>query len=106
KGGVRRLDIAVGERGDLAPLTAGDQLLTLVNSAERELLVRVERAGDRAFALTAARAMSLAAFRELFPEQALAPGRLMAVTQASLVVAQLDSPQSIFAELGDTKAFP
>jgi class 3 adenylate cyclase len=50
--------------------------------------------------------MAHAAFRELFPDQALAPGRLMAVTQATLVVAQLDDAQALFKELGDAKAFP
>jgi class 3 adenylate cyclase len=96
----------LGEKTDLPALTAGDQLLTLVNSAPREILVRVERAGDRAFALSAARAMSCAAFRELFPDQSLAPGKLLAVTQATLVVAQLDDAQRLFTELGDSKAFP
>jgi class 3 adenylate cyclase len=105
-GGVRRVDIALGTQGDLPPVTAGDQLLTLVNPTQREVLVRVERAGDRAFALTAARVMATAAFRELFPDQSLAPGRLMAVTQATLVVAQLEDAQTLFRELGDAKAFP
>ena len=103
---MRRIDVVLGERAELPPLTAGDQLLTLVNPTQREVLVRVERAGDRAFALTAARVMASAAFRELFPDQALAPGRLMAVTQATLVVAQLDDAQALFRELGDSKAFP
>ena len=106
QGGVRRNDLALGEPGELAAMTAGDQLLTLVNREARELLVRVERAGDRAFALTAARVMANAAFRALFPDQALAPGRLMAVTQATLVVAQIDDAQALFADLGDSKAFP
>ncbi len=105
-GGVRRVDITLGERGELPALTTGDQLLTLVNPSPREVLVRVERAGDRANALTAARVMACAAFRELFPDQALAPGRLMAVTQATLVVAQLNDAQTLFRELGDSKAFP
>jgi serine/threonine protein kinase/class 3 adenylate cyclase len=105
-GGVRRADIALGEKGELPPLMAGDQLLTLVNPQPREIVVRVERAGDRAFALSAARAMSSATFRELFPDQSLAPGRLLAVTQATLVVAQLDEAARLFAELGDAKAFP
>ncbi|MBV8758037.1 MAG: protein kinase [Deltaproteobacteria bacterium] len=105
-GGVRRVDVTLGEPGELPPATAGDQLLTLVNPAPRELLVRVERAGDRAFALSAARVMATAAFRELFPDQSLAPGRLMAVTQATLVVAQLDDAQRLFQELGDARAFP
>src|SRR5262249_9853668 len=73
---------------------------------KRELLVRVERAGDRAFALTAARVMANATFRDLFPDQALAPGRLMSVTQATLLVAQLDDAPSLFRELGDARAFP
>jgi class 3 adenylate cyclase len=50
--------------------------------------------------------MSSATFRELFPDQSLAPGRLLAVTQATLVVAQLDEAARLFAELGDAKAFP
>jgi class 3 adenylate cyclase len=106
QGGVRRHDIQLGERTDTATLTAGDQLLTLVNPESREILLRIERAGDRAHALTAARAMATAAFRELFPDQALAPGRLMAVTQATLLVAQLDDAQTLFRDLGDSKAFP
>jgi class 3 adenylate cyclase len=50
--------------------------------------------------------MATASFRELFPDQSLAPGRLMAVTQATLVVAQIDDAQRMFEELGDNKAFP
>jgi eukaryotic-like serine/threonine-protein kinase len=105
-GGVRRVDIIVGERGVIPSMTAGDQLITLVNPTEREIVVRVERGGDRVYALTAARAMATATFRELFPDQSLAPGRLMSVTQATLMVAQVDDAQRIFAELGDSKAFP
>ncbi len=106
QGGVRRIDIRLSERSDVVTLSAGDQLITIVNTEPREVLVRVERAGDRAFALTAGRAMANAAFRELFPDQQLAPGRLMAVTQATLVIAQLDDAQALFHELGDSKAFP
>ena len=106
QGGVRRNDLVLGERSEIAPMTTGDQLLTLFNNEPREVLVRVERAGDRAYALTAARAMANAAFRALFPDQALAPGRLMAVTQATLVVAEIHDAQALFHQLGDTKAFP
>jgi serine/threonine protein kinase/class 3 adenylate cyclase len=105
-GGVRRHDLLLSERSEVALLTAGDQLLTVVNQEAREVLIRVERAGDRAHALTAARAMATSAFRELFPDQQLGPGRLMAVAQATLVVAQIDGAQTIFHDLGDAKAFP
>ncbi len=105
-GGVRRTDLRLSERSDVSLLTAGDQLITLVNTEQREVLVRVERAGDRAHALTAARAMATSAFRELFPEQQLGPGKLMAVAQATLVVAQIDGASVLFNDLGDAKAFP
>ncbi|MBA3452159.1 MAG: protein kinase [Deltaproteobacteria bacterium] len=106
QGGVRRSDITLGAPADVALMTAGDQLITLLNPEPREVVIRVERAGDRAFALTAARVMATASFRDLFPDQALAPGRLMAVTQATLVVAQVDDAQRLFHDLGDSKAFP
>ncbi|MBL9015174.1 MAG: hypothetical protein JNL83_13410, partial [Myxococcales bacterium] len=106
QGGVRRLDVILGTPTEIATLTAGDQLLTLVNPEQREVVVRVERAGDRAFALTAARVMACQTFRDLFPDQQLAPGRLMAVTQATLLVAQVDDAQTLFRDLGDSKAFP
>ncbi|MGE0868892.1 MAG: protein kinase [Kofleriaceae bacterium] len=106
QGGVRRIDLTVGERGECPAMTAGDQLITLVNPEQRELVVRVERVGERVYALTAARVMACAAFRDLFPDQALAPGRLMAVTQAALLIAQVDDAATLFRELGDAKAFP
>ncbi len=106
QGGVRRSDITLGVPAEVALMTAGDQLITLLNPEAREVVIRVERAGDRAFALTAARVMATASFRDLFPDQSLAPGRLMAVTQATLVVAQVDDAQTLFRDLGDNKAFP
>jgi class 3 adenylate cyclase len=105
-GGVRRLDLTLGVPAEVATMTPGDQLITVVNPEPREIVIRVERAGDRAFALTAARVMATASFRDLFPDQSLAPGRLMAVTQATLLVAQVDDAQTLFRELGDSKAFP
>jgi serine/threonine protein kinase/class 3 adenylate cyclase len=104
-GGVRRTDLVLGERGDAVVLTAGDQLLTLANPQSRELLVRVERAGDREHALTAARAVTVSAFRALFPDQLLAPGRLLSVTQNVLLVAVLDDAPAMFRRLGDARAF-
>jgi eukaryotic-like serine/threonine-protein kinase len=104
-GGVRRCDLVLGENADATVLTAGDQLLTLVNPQRRELLIRVERAGDREHALTAARAVTVSAFRALFPDQLLAPGRLLSVTQNVLLVAVLDDAPAVFRRLGDARAF-
>jgi serine/threonine protein kinase/class 3 adenylate cyclase len=104
-GGVRRCDLVLGERAAAVVLTAGDQLLTLVNPEAREVLIRVERAGDREHALTAARAVTVSAFRALFPDQVLAPGRLLSVTQNVLMVAVLDDAPAVFRRLGDARAF-
>src|SRR5207244_3510893 len=48
-------------------LRSGRQLLALTNDYPQELVARLERAAPREDALTAARASTLALFRELFP---------------------------------------
>src|SRR5262249_16127235 len=60
-------------------LTAGRQLLELINDHSQELLLRVERLAPRGDALTAARASALALFREIFPTEVLSPGQLVRV---------------------------
>ncbi len=75
--GPRRweLDLAPG-RTPVGPagLRAGGQVLVLANGHDRELVVRVERTASRVDALTAARAASLALFRELFPDERAGAG--------------------------------
>ena len=86
---------------------AGGQLLILTNAHSSELVVRLERTATRSDALTAARATSMALFRELFPGELLAPGRLATVSMVTLMVTALDPQQadSLYNELGDTRAF-
>ena len=62
------------------------------------------RASD---ALTAARAASLALFRELFPGELLAPGQLATVSTVTLLVTALDPRQAdaLYQNLGDARAF-
>lgn len=108
--GARRweLELAPG----LAPsspavLPVGGQVLVLENHFDRDLVVRVERTASRADALTAARAASLALFRELFPDQLLAPGQLAAVSMVTLMVTALDQARAdaLYRDLGDARAF-
>src|SRR5262249_26111751 len=54
------------EPGERPSLASGGLVLGLDNDTDRELLLRVERQARRDDALTAARASSLALFRELF----------------------------------------
>ena len=107
---IRRLDIdlaAAPTPGQMESLRAGGQILVFKNPHSRELVVRVERTTMSADALTAARAMSLALFRELFPGEVLAPGQLASVSMVTLMVTALDPEQAdaLYRDLGDTGAF-
>jgi class 3 adenylate cyclase len=98
--------LSTGPADGLDPaLGINGQVLTLNNDSEHELLIRVERVTPRDDALTAARASTLAVFRELFPSEALAPGRLVNVSNVTLLVTALDQARTIYEELGDARAF-
>jgi serine/threonine protein kinase len=86
-------------------LRAGRQVLSLANESDREVLARLERAAPRADALTAARASTLALFRELFPGEVLAPGQLVSVATVTLLVTDLDRAGELYERLGDARAF-
>jgi class 3 adenylate cyclase len=87
-------------------LGPGTQVLDLSNDTDRLLVVRVERAAPRDDALTAARASSLAVFRELFPLEVLSPGCLVSVSEVTLLLTDLNrGPRSLYQELGDARAF-
>jgi serine/threonine protein kinase/class 3 adenylate cyclase len=100
------LDLQRGPSDDLPrTLRAGGQVLAMANGNDREVLVRVERTAPRDDALTAARASSLALFRELFPGEILSPGQLINLETVTLMVTDLDRVGDLYAELGDARAF-
>jgi class 3 adenylate cyclase len=100
------LRLARGPAPEIIPaLQTGRQLLALTNDHPHELVVRVERTANRDDALTAARASTLALFRELFPEEALSPGQLVSVAAMTLLVADLDPSAALYQQLGDARAF-
>ena len=86
-------------------LQAGEQVLTLYNNTQRELEIRLERLAGRSLALTAAAASSLALFREMFPDQTLAPGRMMSVTTLTLMMLEVIDAGRLYREQGDGPAF-
>jgi class 3 adenylate cyclase len=104
---MRRLDLRLGDgtRPGAVDLAAGEQVLALTNTLDREMVVRVERLAPREDALTAARAASLPLFRELFPGEVLAPGQLVSVTRVALLVTEVAGAEQLFATLGDARAF-
>jgi serine/threonine protein kinase/class 3 adenylate cyclase len=103
-----RWDLSLS-RGATAPvarrLHAGAQLLALTNDYKTEVIVRVERTAPRDDALTAGRAAALALFRELFPSEVLAPGRLISIATVTLLVTELDEIEALYAKVGDARAF-
>ena len=82
-------------------------MFVLHNTADREILIRVERTATRSDALTAAKAASVALFRELFPGEILAPGQLATVSTVTLLFASLDPARAdaLYHDLGDARAF-
>jgi class 3 adenylate cyclase len=106
--GARRweLDLTRGPEPELPRvLETGVQTLVLDNHEAHELVVRAERKAPREDALTAARASSLALFRELFPTEVLAPGRLISIATVTLLATDLEGSSRIYQELGDARAF-
>jgi len=103
-----RWDITLGPgipRAEFRVLRPGSQVIAIKNEHDRELVARVERTAARDDALTAARAASLALFRELFPTEVLSPGHLVSVATVTLLVTDLDLPADTYARLGDAPAF-
>ena len=86
-------------------LRHGNQVLALFNNTTRELQVRLERTADRSMALTAAAAASISVFREMFPNEVLAPGQIVSVTNITLLMAEICGGHALYQSLGDGPAF-
>ena len=86
-------------------LRHGHQVLTVFNNTARELQVRLERTADRSMALTAAAAASIPVFREMFPNEVLAPGQIVSVTNITLLMAEICGANELYQSLGDGPAF-
>ncbi|MEQ8457825.1 MAG: protein kinase [Sandaracinaceae bacterium] len=70
-------------------LRPGRVQILLTNDFEQEVVVRLERATLRDDAVTAADAAASALFRDLFPDQVLAPERLVAIADVALLFARV-----------------
>lgn len=100
-----RCELNLARRPAFAPeeLHAGGQVFDLVNDHDQELLVRIERVAPRTDALTAARASSLALFRELFPGEVLSPGQVMPISTITLLVTEIEG--DLYAQGDDQRTF-
>jgi serine/threonine protein kinase/class 3 adenylate cyclase len=103
-----RLELSLGRiepKGKPYVLRTGRQTLIFLNDHAQELIVRVERTVPRDDALTAARASAMALFRELFPNEVLAAGRLINVATITLLLTDLVGSGHCYVDLGDARAF-
>jgi serine/threonine protein kinase/class 3 adenylate cyclase len=100
------IDLGFGPDAAWPPLLkAGRQTILLRNSWSHELVARIERTAPRENALTAARASTMALFRELFPGETLSSGQLVSVANVTLLCTKLDHAEDLYHQLGDAKAF-
>jgi len=70
-------------------LAPDGQEITLTNDLEHDVVVRVERVGDRADAVTAADAACHPLFRRLFPGELLSPSQLVGMSSVALLLVEL-----------------
>ena len=91
--------------GSIPVLRQGSQVVSLFNNTPREVLIRLERTAGREMALTAAAAASIPLFREMFPQEVLAPGQIVSVASVTLLLAELVNASRLYQELGDGPAF-
>ena len=97
------LERMVGEAR--AALRPGHQTIELHNSTGRERVVRLERAAQREDALTAARAAAMTLFRDLFPGEVLADGKLIGISTVTLLATELTQGRATAQRDGEAKAF-
>jgi class 3 adenylate cyclase len=105
---VGRLEVTIpwGAPPQPAPILRLDgQTLALTNNSSHEVLLRLERTAPREDAVTAARATSLAVFRELFPGEILSADQLVRVATLTFLVTELVDAGQVYAELGDAQTF-
>jgi eukaryotic-like serine/threonine-protein kinase len=99
------VDLGRLESAQVVVLRVGAQMLALANTHHQELVVRLERTAPRDDALTAARAASMALFRELFPGEVLGPGQLVSVSTITLLATELAGIRGLAERDGENRAF-
>jgi class 3 adenylate cyclase len=84
---------------------AGADEAWLENRADRTLTLVIEERAWVADALTAERATTFQAFRDLFSEQVLRPGDEVAVKHVTLMFTDLRASTALYGRIGDARAY-
>jgi adenylate cyclase len=80
-------------------------VLEVENALPAEALVVVERETWRESAATAAMVTSIQDFRDLFPNEAVAPGEEIGIESLAVLFTDLKGSTELYQKLGDSKAF-
>ncbi len=86
-------------------LPGGSQVIHLCNDSAIDQQVRIERTVDRHDALSAARASTMALFRELFPSEILSSDQIVSVAHVTVMRVKIHGTQQLYETLGDGPAF-
>jgi eukaryotic-like serine/threonine-protein kinase len=105
--GMRRIELSTARPpGDSRiQLPVGAQVIHLCNDSAVDQQVRIERTADRHDALSAARASTLALFRELFPAEVLSSDQIVSVAHITVMRVKIHGSQQLYESLGDGPAF-
>jgi class 3 adenylate cyclase len=91
--------------GGIAVEAGTPGLLEVKNSLPIEALVVVERETWKESAATAALVTSIQDFRDLFPNEAVAPGEEIGIESLAVLFTDLKGSTELYQKLGDSKAF-
>jgi eukaryotic-like serine/threonine-protein kinase len=107
-GDAKRIELSLGKpplKSIKLYLRLGSQVIHLCNDSGQDQQVRIERVAARHDALTAAKASTLALFRELFPDEVLAGDQIVSVGYISLMRVKIFGCDDLYRSLGDGPAF-
>ncbi len=107
-GAPSRCELSLGadfdSRSDVV-LRGGKQLMRVANRFGQMQVLRVERTIARQFVITAAQASTIPLFREVFPDEVFAKGRLLNAEHVTLLVTSISDVDEIYERLGDVEAY-
>jgi class 3 adenylate cyclase len=87
------------------PLRSGAVVLEAENPLGVEALLVLERETWKETAATAAEAATLQEFRDLFPQEAVAPGEEIGISSLAVLFTDLKGSTQLYERMGDGKAF-
>lgn len=105
--GMRRVELSLGRppSNSRIQLPVGSQVIHLCNDSASDQQVRIERVADQHNALSAAKASTMALFRELFPGEVLSSDQIVSVAHITVMRVKIHGSQRLYETLGDGPAF-